>query len=210
MADYAGKLVRVWAFRESPPEFQRLFPGGGDADWVAHAPVSERQYAENSLLRWRPIYPVRSMELADRSVVYWGAQTEAMASLAKWGKPVSASPEGQERRRGVRVQIECPSRYETQSEPKQLGIGQTIDLGSGGICFTTESLLPKNIEATLWVKWPVPLEDAVPVELRAVGKLVRAEAMKAVLQMERLSFSIEDSLLTDGEKPRQGGAPSPA
>jgi hypothetical protein len=87
--------------------------------------------------------------------------------------------------------MECPSRYETQSEPKKVGIGHTIDLASGGICFTTESLLLKDIEATVLVKWPVPLEDAQAVELRAVGKLVRTEAMKAALHIKTLSFRVE-------------------
>jgi hypothetical protein len=191
MAADTGKRVRLWSFRQAPREFQRLFPGARNADWVAQVLESERPDVENFLLRWRPIYPVTAVKFADQSVVYWGAETEAMASLAKWGKPATGSPEGHERRSGARVQIECPSRYETQSEPQQVGIGHTIDLGSGGICFTTESLLPKDIEATVLVKWPVPLEDAEAVELRAVGKLVRTEAMKAALHMKTLSFLIE-------------------
>jgi hypothetical protein len=191
MAADFGKQVRLWSFRQAPHEFQGLFPGGRNTDWVAQVPGSEHPDVANGLLRWRPIYPVTAVTLADQSVVYWGAETEAMASLAKWGKPATGSPEGQERRSGARVQIECPSRYETQSEPKQVGIGHTIDLASGGICFTTESQLPKDIEATVLVKWPVPLEDAEAVELRAVGKLVRTEAMKAALQMKTLSFLME-------------------
>src|ERR1700687_4847133 len=158
MSADAAQRVRMWAFRNAPPDFQKLLPDGRDADWVIHVPGPERHLAEPPLLRWRRIFPVKSIELADRSVVYWGAVSEAMALLAKGGKPLTAPPPGgEERRTGMRVQIECPCRYETQSEPKQVGTGHTIDMGGSGISFTTESLLPRNIEATLLVTWPARL-----------------------------------------------------
>jgi hypothetical protein len=54
-------------------------------------------------------------------------------------------------------------------------------------------MLPKEIRMALLVKWPVPLEDEVPVELRAIGKLVRADATSATLKVETLTFSTVDS-----------------
>jgi len=191
MAADTGNRIQMWQFRHAPSALQTLFPRGGDADWLVHAPAAENDIAESLLLRWQRIYPVESRELADRSSVYWGAQTEALALLQQWGEPIADSPPvGFERRAGVRVRIECPTRYETQSEPKHAGLGHTIDISSGGIFFTTESLLPSNAEVILRVTWPVPLDGDIPVELRAVGKLARTESMKAALQMESLTFSV--------------------
>jgi hypothetical protein len=180
----------MWSFFHSPREFQRLFPEGRDSDWVAHVPESERHAVEFSLLQWRPIYPVRLMELKDRSVVYHGAPREALDLIAERGKPlIGPLPSGRERRTAARVQIDCPTRYET---PQQFGFGHTIDMSATGIAFTTETLLARDTEVTLRMTWPVRLEGGVPVEFYAVGKLARAEQMKAALQMDSMRFSIED------------------
>ena len=179
----------MWSFRHAPREFQSLFREGKDTDWVAHAPESERQAIEPSLLQWRTVYPVQSAELADRSVVYHGAPREALDLIAEHGAPVTGSlSAGQERRTGIRVAITCPSRYKT---PTETGFGHTIDISITGIAFTTESLLASNSEITLRVKWPIRLESGVAVELNAVGKLARAEPMKAAMQIDSMNFSIE-------------------
>ena len=190
MAADTGNRIQMWPFRRAPVDFQSLFSSGAEADWLVHVPAVERELAESLLLRWQRIYPVERRELADGNWIYWGAQTEALASLVQWGTATGDSPAGQERRAGTRVRIACPTRYETPAEPKHSGRGQTIDIGSGGIAFTTESWLPSDAEVIVRVTWPVPLEGDVPVELRAVGKLARAEPMKAALRMEDLTFSI--------------------
>ena len=180
----------MWSFRHAPREFRTLFREGKDTDWVAHAPESERQAIESSLLQWRPVYPVRSTELADRSVVYHGAPREALNLIAEHGAPVAGPlSANQERRKGIRVTIICPSRYQTSTE---IGFGHTIDMSITGIAFTTESSLAGHPEITLRVKWPVRLESGLPVELNAVGKLARAERMKAAMHIDTMSFSIEN------------------
>ena len=193
MASEASKQVRMWSFRRAPLEFQILFQEGEDEpDWVIHLPQPVRHLVEPLLLRWQPVYPVKSAELSDGSVAYFGAPKKAMDLIAGRPPVIGAIPGGSERRRAVRVQIECQSRYETHAVPKQVGRGRTIDMSSSGISFTTESLLPGGTEVTLHVTWPVHLEDNVLVELRAVGKVTRADATKAAIQTDSMSFSIED------------------
>jgi hypothetical protein len=190
MASEKSERVRMWSFRQAPREFQTLFREGKDTDWVAHAPESERQAIEPSLLQWRPVYPVQSTELADRSVVYHGAPSDALDLIAEHGSPVTGSlSPSQERRKGIRVAMTCPSRYNTHTE---IGFGHTIDISVSGIAFTTESLLARNTDVTLRVKWPIRLESGVPVALYAVGKLARAEPMKAAMQIDSMSFAIEN------------------
>src|SRR5262249_16023139 len=146
---------------------------------------------EPLLLRWQRVYPVKTAELADRSVAYFGSPREAMDLIAAKSKPLEAPvPGGIERRSAVRVRIDCQSRYETGEMPAQFGRGRTVDLSGTGACFTTESQLPGGVEVILHVAWPVPLDGNVPVELLAVGKVMRTEATKAAMRLDSMSFSI--------------------
>jgi PilZ domain-containing protein len=190
MASETPQRVSIWSFHLAPPDFRELFSEGGDADWVVYVPPAQRRIVEPSLLRWRDVYPVRSVELTDRSVVYCGAPREAMQMITKKGKSVVGPTPDKERRAADRVQIVYPIRYETHTQPKQIGMGHTIDMSNGGIAFTTESFLPANAPVTLHVAWPVRLDGTVPIELIAAGRLARTEAMRAALQLDRLSFSI--------------------
>ena len=189
MASETPKPVRMWSFRQAPPEFQRLFPEGSDSDWIAHVPESDRPAVEPSLVQWRPVYAVQLVELKDRSAVFLGAPREALEMILEHGEPVTGSLlAGQERRAAIRVRLECPSQYKT---PKQMGFGHTVDMSRTGIAFTTDGLLARDSEITLRVTWPVRLEGGVPVLFYAVGKLARAETMKAAMQMDSFGFSIE-------------------
>jgi hypothetical protein len=193
MASETPNRIRMWSFDQVPSEFRELFPDGGNSDWVVYAPPDQRQVLEPSLLRWREVYSVRATELPDRSVVYWGAPRDAIRLIAERGKPlIGRPPYGEERRAAVRVKLECPSRYETLSEPKQAGVGHTIDMSTTGIAFTTESSLPANAQLTLQVMWPARLEGGVPVELHAAGRLARTEATMAALQLDNMNFSIAE------------------
>ena len=188
--------ANMWRFSQAPLEFRELFPEAEDSDWVAHVPQSLRQALEPMLLRWNAVYPIHSAVLTDQSVVYCGAPRQALEFLAKHSHLIARADlnsdfnNGEERRTAVRVQLVCPSRYETHTEPKQIGTGHTIDMSNSGIAFTTESLLPTNVKGTLHMKWPARLPGNVPVELRAVGRLARTEVRSAALQLDSVGFAI--------------------
>ena len=188
MSPETTKRVRTWPFRRAPVKFQKLFPNGGDLDWIAHIPESERDAVEPTVLQWRPVYPVRLAELPDRSVVYLGAPRHAVDLISSRRETVTPlRPAGVERRTAPRFPMECPSHYETSTHA---GFGHTIDLSSTGIAFTTETLLASNTKVTLHVMWPVRLEGDVPVAFYASGELVRVEPVKAAMQVDRVGFSI--------------------
>jgi hypothetical protein len=170
-----------------------MFSAGSDDDWVTHVPAQQRQLLEPTLLRWQAAYPVQCMELTDGSAVFWGAPRLAMAFITERGKPIVGSgPGDHERRASVRVRFECPSRYETNSGPRQTGVGHTIDLSNTGIAFTTESRLPADAKLTLLIRWPVRLEGDIPIELHAAGRVARTEELKAALQVDSISFAIAE------------------
>jgi hypothetical protein len=182
-------LIREWFFRSAPLRFRELFPEGRDPDWLVHVPKRFVRSAESLLLRWRPIYPVRSIRLADGSFVYFGAPSEAVNIVAdKHRQPSTSPPPGPERRSGIRIPIECPGRYEMKSRPRQSGVGRTIDMSSSGVSFTTESPLPVDRKITLHITWPARLENDRIIELRAIGTVTRAEGRKAALKFETMDF----------------------
>ena len=73
------------------------------------------------------------------------------------------------------------------------GVGKTLDIGSGGILFTTEERLPVGRLVEVAVNWPVRLDGACPLRFVAVGKVVRSEATKAVVQIDRYEFRTRGS-----------------
>lgn len=183
--------ANMWRYSQAPIEFRELFPESVASDWVAHVPQSQRQVLEPLLLRWNHIYPIRSSELPDHSTVFCGAPRRALELLTRQSQPATgAELNAEERRAAVRVQLLFPSRYETHTEPKQVGTGHTIDLSNSGIAFTTESLLPANVKLTLHMRWPVRLPGDLPIELRAIGRLARAEALRAAVELDSVTFDI--------------------
>jgi hypothetical protein len=73
------------------------------------------------------------------------------------------------------------------------GVGHTLDIGSGGIRFTTEERLPIGRLVELAMNWPVRLDGVCPLQFVAVGKVVRSDATKAVVQIERYEFKTRGS-----------------
>lgn len=75
--------------------------------------------------------------------------------------------------------------------PKMAGLsgsGRTLNFGSGGILFTTEGELPLGHTVEVSVSWPARLDGTCPLQFVAVGRVVRAEADKAAIQIERYEF----------------------
>jgi hypothetical protein len=73
------------------------------------------------------------------------------------------------------------------------GVGKTLDIGSGGILFTTEERLPIGRLVEVAVNWPVRLDGACPLQFVAVGKVVRSEANKAAVRITRYEFKTRGS-----------------
>jgi hypothetical protein len=73
------------------------------------------------------------------------------------------------------------------------GVGKTLDIGSGGILFTTEERLPMGRMVEVAVDWPVRLGGDCPLRFVAVGRVVRADATKAAVQITRYAFKTRGS-----------------
>jgi hypothetical protein len=71
---------------------------------------------------------------------------------------------------------------------KTSGSGQTLNFGSGGILFTTETRLPLGRVVELAVNWPALLGGKCPLQFVATGRVVRSENNRAAVKIERYEF----------------------
>src|SRR5579885_1892222 len=68
------------------------------------------------------------------------------------------------------------------------GVGQTLNIGSGGILFTTEEELPVGRLLEISVNWPARLNGTCPLKFVATGRIVRSENRRAAIKIERYEF----------------------
>ena len=76
---------------------------------------------------------------------------------------------------------------------KSSGAGKTLNIGSRGILFTTEEQLPLGRTVELSVNWPARLGGTCPLKFVAVGRIVRSEADRAAVRIERYEFRTRGS-----------------
>jgi len=95
-----------------------------------------------------------------------------------------------ERRGTNRFPVREDVRYRVvQSKSHQIsGSGTTLNIGSGGILFTTEEPLPIGRTVELSVNWPARLDGTCPLQFVATGRVVRSEDNRAAVRIERYEF----------------------
>jgi hypothetical protein len=94
-----------------------------------------------------------------------------------------------DRRRTTRFPVCEELRYRvTHKSSGVSGTGKTLNIGSGGVLFTTEEKLPLGRTVELSVNWPARLDGTCPLKFVAVGPVVRSEAKIAAVRIERYEF----------------------
>jgi hypothetical protein len=64
----------------------------------------------------------------------------------------------------------------------------TLNIGSGGILFTTEDKLPIGRLVELSVNWPARLDGTCPLQFVATGRVIRSEDTQAAVRIEKYEF----------------------
>ena len=65
------------------------------------------------------------------------------------------------------------------------GKGQTLNVGSGGILFSTQHLLPVGGLVELVMEWPARVEGTLALQLKAEGRVLRSDHRQAAVRLER-------------------------
>jgi len=75
----------------------------------------------------------------------------------------------------------------------ETGTGRTINISSGGVWFSTESMLTSGMPVELSMNWPVLLNDSCPMKLMIYGCVVRSNDRGAAVSIERYEFRTQGS-----------------
>jgi hypothetical protein len=92
------------------------------------------------------------------------------------------------RRESRRFPIHAEVTYKLLERYGIAGMGQTLDVASGGVAFTTENHLPLNAPVEVSINWPARLNDSCALKLVVTGRVVRTGDGRAAVKTERYVF----------------------
>ena len=96
----------------------------------------------------------------------------------------------EERRTANRFPIEREVHFRTIGKRKlaECGLGQTINISSAGVLFTTDRVLRMGNRVEVAISWPAQLNASVALQLVAQGRIVRSDESKAALKIQHYEF----------------------
>jgi hypothetical protein len=95
-----------------------------------------------------------------------------------------------ERRSKKRFPIHRDLRYKLLEDDVVIesGMGETIDMASGGMAFQIEHPLKVGAFVELSISWPVLLDDSCAMRLIVFGRIVRAWGKKSACRLDKYEF----------------------
>ena len=101
-----------------------------------------------------------------------------------------------DRRQDRRYRIHLELRWKLIRRRRVLdtGVGQTVDLSSGGILFDPGRPLPVGLNVELSISWPVLLRNEAPMQLIVSGRIVRVGQNRAAVSMSQHEFRTSGTL----------------
>jgi hypothetical protein len=100
-----------------------------------------------------------------------------------------------ERRTKRRFQIDQEVKYKMLYGQRiaETGVGRTMNISSGGVWFSTETMLTSGMPVELSMNWPVLLNDSCPMKLMIYGCVIRSNEKGAAVAIERYEFRTQGS-----------------
>jgi len=97
---------------------------------------------------------------------------------------------GREKRSSIRFPLVRDVRYKRLSmrNSVDIGRGQTIDISSKGVYFTSDMTLSVGERLELSINWPAQLDQKLPLQLVTLGRVVRSDNGRYAMAIERYEF----------------------
>jgi hypothetical protein len=116
-----------------------------------------------------------------------------------------------DRRRGQRfpLKMNVEYRFFLRSERRVLcqGKSRTVDISRTGVLLKTQDYCPEGVAAEMLLEWPASAKNAVPMQLRVHGTVVRCDKRGTAVRVFRHGFQcsqLQPATLTPiAETPRQ-------
>jgi PilZ domain len=93
-----------------------------------------------------------------------------------------------ERRSKMRYPLVLKVRYRILRPKLHLGVGQAVNLSSGGVLVVSRHELNVGEELEVRIEWPPLLDGLIPLQLVAVGSVVRCETSSFAVCFRRYQF----------------------
>ena len=100
-----------------------------------------------------------------------------------------------DRRQSDRFELEREVRYRVLNKRggEEAGEGNTVNISSSGVLFTSKHLLVPGRRMELAISWPAQLNNQVPLKLVARGRVVRFQAGYAAVEIQQYEFRTQSS-----------------
>lgn len=82
------------------------------------------------------------------------------------------------------------------------GNGQTVNIGSGGVCFFSPHTHETGCYIELSISWPVLLDDTLPMRLIVFGRVLRSERGRTACSIEKYEFRTQSRIFQTNAPPR--------
>lgn len=95
-----------------------------------------------------------------------------------------------DRRAKARFTIRRELRYKllVDNSVVEAGVGQTVDIGSGGVAFRAGRALTPGAFLELSISWPVLLEQNCPMRLNVFGRVLRSTGDVVACTIDKYEF----------------------
>lgn len=110
-------------------------------------------------------------------------------------------PASMERRTRVRFPFELKVRFRTLGESYPIsGSGSVLNMSSGGVLIAYEQEIGTGTLMELSIEWPVLLEGRIPLQLVAVGSVVRCDIIHFAVALEQYHFRTAGGTVLGGDE----------
>jgi hypothetical protein len=102
----------------------------------------------------------------------------------------------EDRRGSNRFSIRQQARYQVLRRRVVIesGLGETVNLSSSGVLFTTTSCLPPRVVVELEIDWPAKFDSRLSMKLVTRGAVVRSGPDYSAIKIEKHEFRIKGNL----------------
>ena len=102
------------------------------------------------------------------------------------GEQLIAGDRRQDRR--YALHLECRWKLIRRRRVLETGVGNTMDMSSGGMLFDAGRHLPEGLNVELSISWPVLLHSVAPLQLVVSGRIVRARGRMIAIRTVQHEF----------------------
>jgi len=94
------------------------------------------------------------------------------------------------------LHLDCRWKLIRRRRVLETGVGNTVDLSSGGLQFDAGRHLPEGLNVEVSISWPVLLHSVAPLQLVVSGRIVRARGRMVAVRTVQHEFRTA-GVLTD-------------